>query len=154
MKQWFLLFVATIIVCACNPNEGAARLGNLTESLTIVTATGDKHEFEVELALSAEQQRQGLMNRSSLPEDGGMLFWFGGEEVERSFWMKNTLIPLDLIFIRLDGTIHHIHHNAIPYDLSPIPSNGAVAAVLEIKGGMSKNLGIQIGDHIKQRFFK
>ena len=154
MLRFTIIIFAALCISACNPNEGAARLGLLQDSLTIITADGQKYVFDVDLSLSQEQQRQGLMNRTELPEKTGMLFWFGGEEIERSFWMRNTLIPLDLIFVRKDGTIHHIHHNAIPYDLSPIPSNGAVAAVLEINGGLSEKLGISKGDRIKQRFFK
>ncbi|MAZ76889.1 MAG: hypothetical protein CMH31_06280 [Micavibrio sp.] len=92
------------------------------------------------------------MHRTTLAENAGMLFYFGAEQ-PRSFWMKNTLIPLDLIFVKLDGTIHHIHENAIPKDETPLPSQGNVGAVLEINGGLSKKLGIKPGDTIKHQFF-
>ena len=89
-----------------------------------------------------------------MAENHGMLFYFGGEEAGRRFWMKNTLIPLDMIFIKADGTIHHIHENAIPKDLTGVPSNGPVAAVLEINGGVSRKLELQKGDKVKHRFFE
>lgn len=120
--------------------------------LTITTKDGKVHAFKVELALTPQQQAYGLMNRTSLPENAGMLF-FWAEEREQSFWMKNTLIPLDLIFIRKDGTIHHIHHNAKPHDLTALPSKGPVSAVLEVNGGTAERLKIAKGDKIHHLLF-
>lgn len=123
-----------------------------TEKLLIVTASGKRHGFDVEVAHTPPQQAYGLMNRKSMPQDHGMLFIFQ-TEAGRSFWMKNTLIPLDMVFIRADGTIHHIHENAIPQDLTPVLSNGPVRAVLEVNGGRMEALGIRPGDKVNHRFF-
>lgn len=125
-----------------------------TSSLDIVTRSGQTYPFNIELALTQNEQMKGLMFRESMPEETGMLFYFGGEEAERGFWMKNTLIPLDLLFIRGDGTIHYIHKNAVPHDLTSIRSNGAVAAVLEINGGLTSKLGIKEGDIVKHAVFQ
>lgn len=124
-----------------------------TAKLIIAGADGPAHSFNVELALEAAAQARGLMFRTDLPEDGGMLFFFG-QETPRSFWMRNTYIPLDMLFIKADGTIGHIHHRAIPEDLTPIPSNGPAVAVLEILGGTAEKLGIKAGDKVyNKRFF-
>jgi hypothetical protein len=138
-----------------NNLQGNAQAQNLTDGLTIISGQGDvSHDFRIEIAISPAQLQHGLMGRAQLKKDAGMLFWFGGEERERSFWMKDTLIPLDILFIKKDGTIHHIHHNAQPFDLTPLSSNGPVTAVLEINGGLSKTLGIETGDRVEQRFFQ
>lgn len=126
----------------------------LRDTLSIETQDGQSHSFQVELALSPEDIQRGLMHRTSLGENAGMLFYFGGREEERFFWMKNTLIPLDMLFIKADGTIHHIHENAKPNDLTSVPSKGPVAAVLEIRGGRSAELGLKPGDIVKYSFFR
>ena len=99
------------------------------------------HEFRVEIAQSQEEQSRGLMFRLSLPVDGGMLFPFPQPKIA-SFWMKNTLIPLDILFIRSNGSIDRIVQNTIPHSLQPVTSLGKVAAVLELLGGTSARLGI------------
>ncbi len=124
-----------------------------TENIAVVTAKGDKHVFDVEIARSPSEQAYGLMNRTSMPKDHGMLFVFK-DEIERSFWMKNTLIPLDMIFIRHDGTIHRIHGSAIPNDLTPIFSQGPAMAVLELNGGRAADLGLKAGDRVLHKSFK
>ena len=97
--------------------------------------------FRVEVARSADEQAQGLMFRTSLPADGGMLFPFPKPKIA-SFWMKNTLIPLDMIFVRADGSIDRIAENTIPESLEPVVSGGDVAAVLELAGGTAARLGL------------
>ncbi len=129
------------------PGPPAAQSKLKTEDVVIVTAKGDKHVFDVEIARSANELAYGLMNRSGMAKDHGMLFVFR-DETERSFWMKNTLIPLDMLFIRSDGIIHRIHPSAIPHDLTPIFSQGPVMAVLELNGGRSADLGIKAGDRV------
>jgi len=115
--------------------------------LTIRTAAGREHRFTVEVARTPEEQAQGLMNRESLSPDRGMIF---PHEPPRpaSFWMKNTLIPLDMIFVRTDGTISSIAENTVPLSLEPVMSMETVAAVLEIPGGRSAELGIKAGDKV------
>jgi len=102
------------------------------------------HQFIVQVAATSEQQERGLMFVKSLPGDRGMIFPYNPPQ-DVSFWMKNTLIPLDIIFIRSDGTIVRITH-AKALDESPLPSGEPVAVVLEIRGGRAAELGIKEGD--------
>ncbi len=125
----------------------------ILEKLTIQNHKGRKFRFEIEVARSPSEQAYGLMNRKSLPIDNGMLFIFPSED-ERSFWMKNTLIPLDIIFIKADGTIHSIHESAIPHDLTPVLSKGPVMAALELNGGRTADLGIKAGDKVFYKAFQ
>lgn len=145
--------VASLLLAACQPTASVAAAPQLGESglatvpLTIV-GKRTTHRFTVELARSGEEQQRGLMFRQSLAPDRGMIFPFAEQQVA-TFWMKNTLIPLDLIFIRADGTIANIGANAVPMDLSLIASDGPVAAVLEIPGGRAAALGIVPGDRVR-----
>lgn len=120
--------------------------------LGIQSADGKVHSFTIEIALTPQQQAYGLMNRTSMAPDHGMLFVFG-IEAERGFWMKNTLIPLDMIFIKKNGVIHHIHEDAQPHDLTTAYSKGPVMAVLELNGGTAQRLGIKAGDVVQHAFF-
>jgi hypothetical protein len=114
--------------------------------LTIANAQGDT-VFNIEVVDTPEGRAQGLMFRTSLAPDAGMLFDFK-ESRQVSFWMQNTLIPLDMLFIRHDGTIANIQVNAKPLDPTSIPSDGPVEFVLEIAGGRSVELGIKAGDTV------
>ncbi|WP_281017133.1 MULTISPECIES: DUF192 domain-containing protein [unclassified Minwuia] len=120
-------------------------------SLTVETAGGERR-FAVELADDAASRRRGLMFRQSMPLDHGMLFDFEREQ-PLSFWMKNTPLPLDIIFIDRRGIIVHIHHRAVPYDETPIPSMKPASAVLEINGGVARVIGIAEGDQVRHRIF-
>ncbi len=126
-----------------------------TGDITIVTSGGKEHVFTVELALTPRQQSTGMMFRDHVEEGTGMLFVFE-KNAERSFWMKNTLVPLDIIFVREDGIIHNIHYMAEPKSLERISSDGAVMGALEIAGGAAEQLNINIGDRIvhKEYFSK
>jgi hypothetical protein len=121
------------------------------QSLEIVTKTG-VHPFMVEMALTPEEQAKGLMFRRSLPEGQGMLFDFK-EERELTFWMKNTYVPLDMIFIRGDGTILRIARNTTPLSEKMIPSGGPARAVLEVVAGTARKLGIAPGDRVAHPIF-
>jgi uncharacterized membrane protein (UPF0127 family) len=112
-----------------------------------ISSQGKKHRFTAEVARTPEEQAMGLMYRSTLAPDRGMIFPFDTVR-QASFWMKNTLIPLDLVFIRADGSIANIAANAVPLSLQPIYSDGDVAAVLEIAGGRSAELDITPGDKV------
>jgi uncharacterized membrane protein (UPF0127 family) len=112
--------------------------------LSIKSANGE-HRFTVEVVDTDASRAQGLMFRTSLAPDAGMLFDFK-QSRPVSFWMQNTLIPLDMLFIREDGTIANIHVNARPLDPTSIPSDGPVQFVLEVPGGRSEQLGIKAGD--------
>ncbi|MDB5505973.1 MAG: hypothetical protein JWR75_611 [Devosia sp.] len=111
------------------------------------TATGD-YPFTVEIADDSAEHAKGLMFRDKLAPDAGMLFDYGGER-EVSFWMQNTLIPLDMVFIGGDGMVKSIHVNARPLDTTPIPSGAPVQFVLEIPGGRSAEIGLAPGDTLE-----
>jgi hypothetical protein len=119
-----------------------------TEPLTIETTSGKNHDFTAELALSNAQREQGLMFRKAMPLESGMLFDFG-QERDVAMWMRNTLIPLDMLFIARDGRITHIHENAVPHSEAIISSRGPVKFVLELNGGTAKRYGIKPGDMVR-----
>jgi uncharacterized membrane protein (UPF0127 family) len=117
------------------------------ETSEVVVATdGGKHAFQVELADDAQERARGLMYRRQMADDAGMLFDFG-EETSVSFWMANTYIPLDMLFIRADGTIKSIRERTTPLSQRSIQESG-VRYVLEINGGLSDELGIEPGDTV------
>ena len=132
-----------------NATDGAADAN--TVPLTIAAA-GGSHVLRVERAVTAAQQARGLMYRTDLKPDGGMLFYpypaEGGAPREASFWMKNTPTPLDILFIRADGTVATIAENTVPYSETPILSREPVSAVLELVGGRAAELGIAEGDKV------
>jgi uncharacterized protein len=118
------------------------------EQVLLTIRSGRKiHNFTVEVARTPEQQAQGLMFRQSLAPDRGMIFLYEPAQ-PASFWMKNTLIPLDMLFIRPDGRIARIAENTVPLSLEPVPSLEPVSAVLEIAGGRARELGIREGDKV------
>ncbi len=115
-------------------------------AVTVRSASG-LHRFVAEVARSREEQANGLMQRQSLAPDRAMLFPYDTAE-QVSFWMKNTLIPLDILFIRPDGRIARIGADTVPLSLEPVPSLEPVVAVLEIAGGRAAELGIRPGDTV------
>lgn len=132
--------------------QGPASPAAALESLAIVS--GDKrHAFQVEVMRTPEQRARGLMHRRYLPADRGMLFDFGRTEPV-AMWMENTYIPLDMLFIRADGTIARIAENTEPLSQRTIPSGEPVLSVLEINGGISRTLGLKPGDRVEHSLFK
>ena len=121
-----------------------ASIGN-AGSIETITIAG--HPFTAELAISQAEQERGLMFRTSLPSDRAMLFVFDPPQ-EVQFWMKNTLIPLDMIFVRADGIIAGIKQDAKPESLDIIPSPEPVADVIEVAGGTARALGVHVGDYV------
>jgi uncharacterized membrane protein (UPF0127 family) len=121
-----------------------APLGALAEDLVLHTSTGD-YRFAVDVVDTPESRAQGLMFVTELADDAGMLFDFK-EEREVAFWMRNTFIPLDMIFVGADGLVKTIHVNARPQDPTSIPSEVPVQFVLEIPGGRSVEIGLKPGD--------
>ncbi len=115
--------------------------------LTITTANGKVHAFTVELALDNEQRAQGLMFRRTMAKDAGMLFDFGTTR-QVMMWMKNTYLPLDMLFIARDGKVMTVRENAVPQSESIIDSRVPVAFVLELNAGVVARLGIAEGDHV------
>lgn len=122
------------------------------DEVVIRTQDGEDLFFTVELALTPQQQSEGLMYRTSMQDDTGMLFVFNAPS-SVAFWMKNTFIPLDMLFLEHDGIIHHIHHNAKPQDLTRITAELPSKAVLEINGGLADKYGIKEGDQVLHAFF-
>lgn len=124
------------------------------EKLYIQTKDG-KPEIEVEIASTPMDIKIGLMFRKSMDKNHGMLFQLGRDDPhEANFWMKDTYIPLDMLFVAKDGRIVNIHRNAKPLTLTPIPSLEPVTGVIELNGGMADALGIAIGDKVKHPYFE
>jgi len=131
----------------CSAAEAPQSQTAQTQSgLDIETAQGVKH-FTVEVVTTPEAQAKGLMFRENLAPDAGMLFIFGSDS-PRAFWMKNTILPLDMIFIRSSGEIVAIAENTVPYSLKPIAPREPAAAVLEVNAGTLARLGIKRGDMV------
>jgi uncharacterized membrane protein (UPF0127 family) len=122
------------------------------ELLVIVTRDGKRHEFKVEMALTPEQQAVGLMFRPSVGPNEGMLFDWSTPR-ESAMWMRNTIAPLDMVFITADGRIHRIAERTVPYSLATIESRGPVRATLELAAGTAERLGLRVGDRVEQRIF-
>jgi len=120
-------------------------------TIEIVSGSG-VHAFAVELATTDAERERGLMFRKELPEGQGMLFDFQRDQPV-AFWMHNTYIPLDMMFIRSDGRIVRIEENAKPESDDLIPSGAPVRAVLEVIGGTARQLGIKPGDRVVGAFF-
>jgi uncharacterized membrane protein (UPF0127 family) len=118
-----------------------------TQHLTIVSKSGARHDFTVEIASTPQEQEIGEMFRTSIPADRGMFFDWGTPR-EMTMWMKNCPVPEDMVFIGADGTITHIAENTVPESESYIPSGGPVRATLELQGGLTAKLGIEVGDKI------
>ena len=110
------------------------------------TDSGD-HNFNIEVATTDQERALGLMFRRSLPENGGMLFLYEQPQ-PAAMWMKNTLIPLDMVFISPEGKVHRIEANAEPFSTAVIPSEGDIVGVLELKGGEAGRIGLKRGDKV------
>lgn len=144
-----LLSLSPVLLPATLPNAAAQmgpQMGLNRDTLVIETKGGQRHSFNVDLALTPQQQAIGLMFVEKMADEKGMLF-LNEQESKLSFWMKNTLIPLDIIFIDAKGYILNIQHGK-PLDLTPLPSAGPALAVLELNGGLAAKLGIKPGDRL------
>lgn len=135
-------FMALAVLAApASGQEGEA----VDESVAVIHSGDESHSFTVEIADDDAERARGLMFREELAPDAGMLFDFLNERPV-AFWMQNTLIPLDMIFIRANGTIARVHAEAVPMDRTSVPSGEPVRFVLEIPGGRAAELGIEAGD--------
>jgi len=142
----FVLLLAILASAPACAQDGLAKFE--TGSLAIVTED-TRHVFNVELATTQQQRSQGLMFRRDMAADSGMLFDFGARPIRASMWMKNTYIPLDMLFIKPDGTIESIAERTVPHSLEAISSRGPVRYVLELNGGTAARLGIGAGDRVE-----
>jgi len=155
-----LSLLAAALAVACSPQAGAeatapaesAASRHPVSGLEVVplsvVSEGKRHEFAVEVARTAEEQARGLMFRTELGPDEGMLFPRNPPDIA-SFWMKNTPLPLDIIFVDEGGQIINIAANTVPYSLDPVSAIGLTGAVLEIPGGRAAELGIEPGDTVE-----
>lgn len=135
--------------CVAGTDKGQSEAG-LKQVTLCVTSKAKTHAFTVEIAGSGMEQAKGLMFRTELADTAGMIFPFP-EPKPASFWMKNTVIPLDIIFVRPNGTIESIAENTVPYSTDPVASGESVGAVLELRGGLTAELGIEAGDTVTWR---
>ncbi len=146
------IVILAMVLFAAAPAAPAELVTFTTAPLTIDTAAGPQH-FTVEMALTPQQQEQGLMYRTALPADAGMLFILPQTQIA-IFWMKNTVIPLDMLFITQAGRVADIHERAVPMSEANIESKVPVRAVLELNGGTVARLKIKVGDVVHQAEFK
>ena len=146
------LFLSVFMVAAYAGERDPALAGFFSAPLSISTSEGTRN-LVVYLAVNDRQRARGLMHVRKLPPDYGMLFLYDHER-PLSMWMKNTYIPLDMLFIRADGTIESIVENTEPHSLKSIPSSGNAMAVLELNAGSVKQFGIKPGDKVHYRAFK
>ena len=153
MRRCLLVLLAALSVLILPCAGGAERLAAAELQPLEIASKNGVHVFAVEMAATPEEQAKGLMFRRQLPEGQGMLFDFHQEQPGVSFWMKNTYIPLDMIFIRGDGRILRIAENTVPLSETLVPSGGPVRAVLEVIGGTAKKLGIAPGDRVGHAIF-
>ncbi len=145
MTRRFFLAGITAAIVGISPIATFA--DSTPDGVVEIHSGGDQHRFSIEIADDASERARGLMFRYSLPEDSGMLFIYPRDQIA-SFWMKNTFIPLDMLFIANDGTILQIARNVQPHNLTPVRSEVPVRAVLELNGGQTETLGIMTGDTV------
>lgn len=141
-----VLVLAAVAGCSQVGGEATARAASASTVPLTITASGKKHSFRVEVARTEAEQARGMMFRAKLAPDAGMVFPFDTPRVA-SFWMKDCPHPLDMVFIRADGSIARIV-TAVPYSLKPETSGEPVVAVLEIAGGRAAELGINEDDTV------
>jgi len=151
-RRLFLLALLAAAAACSTASSDARNPQGPTEALDVVSHDGKVHHFKVEVVDNDQTRELGLMFRMSLAPDAGMLFDFKAPQ-DVSFWMKNTYIPLDILFIGRDGHILNIARQARPKDESNLPSAGPALGVLEIAGGRAAQLDIEPGDLVRHRIF-
>jgi uncharacterized membrane protein (UPF0127 family) len=152
MRTFLTLLFSLLFVAGVSAREITAPQPTLPTTPLIIDTVKGANSFTVEMALTWEQQERGLMFRRTLAPNAGMLFDFERES-NQAFWMKNTVISLDLIFIKANGTIARIAPNCKPLSEDPIPSYEPVRAVLEIPAGRAAELGMKAGDKVRNGIF-
>lgn len=146
------LFALVLMTAIAVMPTGSEAADMRHETLTLITAGGEK-KIDIEVAATMAEQMRGLMFRTSLADGNGMLFPYTPAR-ELTMWMKNTYIPLDMVFIRPDGVVHRIEVRTEPLSETVISSGGPMAAVLELAGGAAERLGLKAGDRIDHPLFK
>jgi uncharacterized membrane protein (UPF0127 family) len=151
-RRSLLPMLIPLLAGLCRLSVGADLQQFPKSELTIISATGP-HRFKVELAETPAQMTQGLMFRTSLAPDAGMLFDYR-RPTPATMWMRNTLIPLDMLFVDAQGRIVNIHERAVPQSLDVIAAAEPVRAVIELNGGTAARLGIEPGDRVVHPIFR
>lgn len=144
--------IAALFVCSPFASMTAARAEGQLQRLEIVTASG-AHEFRVEVADTPAERAKGLMHRKHMPDDQGMLFDFH-EETPITMWMKNTYIPLDMVFVSRHGMVTAIAADTVPMSEATISSDGPAYAVIEFNAGTAGKIGLKPGDRVRHQAFK
>ena len=161
LKTLFVGLGACLALAACSPQETKQAAPVATRDAThpvsglqivplTVTSGETVHRFDVEVASTAQEQAAGLMFRTELGPDEGMIFPRNPPGIA-SFWMKNTPLPLDIIFVDTEGRILNIAANTVPYSTKPVSAVGLTGLVLELAGGRAAELGIEAGDQVQWR---
>ena len=145
-----LLLLASPVLAQPGVDRPQPRLRE--EPMLIVARDGTRHAFRAEMAVQPADQMIGMMFRTSMAADEAMIFDWGAPR-ESSMWMRNTLIPLDMLFVAADGRIHRIHERAIPQSLATIDSRGPVRATIEVPGGTAERLNLRVGDRVLHAVF-
>lgn len=155
LKSWALIAAiflgAPLSACAQTADAMSQAPISRLEPLKVITENRT-YKFKVEIADDDLERQKGLMYRERLAKNRGMLFLFPDMR-PRAFWMRNTLIPLDIIYISDRGVVVSIQKSAVPFNETPLPSYGYAQVVLEVQGGLTDALGIKVGDRIEHRFF-
>lgn len=149
----FAAFAALLLAFAAAAAAAQTTGVEFGQSSLVIVSGGERHEFQVEMAVTPEQRTQGLMFRRTLAPDAGMLFDFGPRPQRAMMWMRNTYIPLDMLFIAEDGRVESIAERTIPLSLETVSSGGPVRGVLELNGGTVSRLGIAPGDLVEHPMF-
>jgi uncharacterized membrane protein (UPF0127 family) len=153
-RSMFRAFVALIVVLMLDGAVAAAEPVVFPRStLDVVSEDGRRHAFAIELAVTPDQLSQGLMYRRDLPAGTGMLFDFGSPR-QVSMWMKNTLIPLDMLFADRTGRVIYVEQYAVPGSLEPRGPSQPVLGVLELPAGTARRLGLKPGDRLVHPMFE
>ena len=139
---------AATAALALSTAAGGALAESCSDARAEVRWPGGQARFAVEIADDDAERARGLMFRKSLPAGAGMLFVYDRPQPV-AFWMKNTLIPLDMVFIGADGRVNGVHASAIPGDLTPVPGPPDTLMVLEIRGGLARRLGLAEGAELR-----
>ncbi len=147
IKKFALIILSCALLTACLEQDHSKEINFSTAPLTLITQAGQEHTLIVEVAKTEPEREKGLMFREELADDRGMIFIFDQPSIQ-SFWMKNTLIFLDMIFIDENSRIVKIHPMAQPHNTHSISSEIPVKAVLEVRGGLAEKLGIRVNDRI------
>jgi uncharacterized membrane protein (UPF0127 family) len=146
--------IVGFLAFAASPTRAQGPAGVTFERMPLeIEGGGRRHRFTVEMADTDERRTLGLMHRRTMAADAGMLFDFK-RDGPVSMWMRNTLIPLDMLFMDRTGLVTHIHERAVPMSETIIESNGSVRAVLELNGGTVQRLGLKIGDRLIHPMFR